>query len=184
MPNSLPNRVAHTHTHTPRHTHTYPPPPPDTHTHNIKIGRLAPFNIGLIPIGKAINWPYWHLYGVWHGVSIGWDLKTTVDERLFGPSEDRRPTTHVHPHTHTSNGLLKRKQNKKDRWDSGKPHPPTNAFLWHPDNRSITAGKYIYSIQISHCWKSEWPWLWPFKVSQCQIWHCHWTRHIGFPIYS
>ena len=30
--------------------------------------------------------------------------------------------------------------------------------------------------------KSEWPWLWPFKVTQGQMWWCHWTLHIWFPI--
>ncbi len=68
--------------------------------------------------------------------------------------------------------------NKKDRWDGGKPRPPTNTFLWLLDGRIITAGKYIYSIQISYYCKSEWSWLWPLKVSQCQIWQCHWNRHI------
>ena len=43
---------------------------------------------------------------------------------------------------------------------------------------------YICSMQISYYWKSEWPWLWALKVSPCQIWQCHWTRHIGFPINS
>ena len=28
--------------------------------------------------------------------------------------------------------------------------------------------------------KSEWPWLWPFKVTQGQMWWCHWTLHIWF----
>ncbi len=30
--------------------------------------------------------------------------------------------------------------------------------------------------------KSEWPWLWPFKVTQGQMSWCDWTRHIWFPI--
>ncbi len=30
--------------------------------------------------------------------------------------------------------------------------------------------------------KSEWPWLWPFKVTRSQRWWCHWTLHICFPI--
>ena len=29
--------------------------------------------------------------------------------------------------------LANLRHNKKDRWDSGKPRPPTNYFLWHPD---------------------------------------------------
>ena len=30
--------------------------------------------------------------------------------------------------------------------------------------------------------KSQWPWLWPFQVTQSQMWWCHWTLHIWFPI--
>ena len=29
----------------------------------------------------------------------------------------------------------------------------------------------------------EWPWILHFKVTQGQMWWCHWTRHIWFPIH-
>ncbi len=28
--------------------------------------------------------------------------------------------------------------------------------------------------------KSHWPWLWPFKITQGQMWWCHWTLHTWF----
>ncbi len=37
--------------------------------------------------------------------------------------------------------------NKKDRWDSGKPHPPTNILLWHLD---YNANKLLANICLPH----------------------------------
>ena len=31
--------------------------------------------------------------------------------------------------------------------------------------------------------KCQWPWLWRVKVTQGQVWWCHWTPDIWFPIY-
>ena len=32
--------------------------------------------------------------------------------------------------------------------------------------------------------KSEWHWIWPFKVTQDQMWWCHWIQHTWFPIHK
>ncbi len=39
----------------------------------------------------------------------------------------------------------------------------------------------MYNIRLSYHLKSNRPWLWPYRVTQGQIW-CHWTPHIWFPI--
>ncbi len=34
---------------------------------------------------------------------------------------------------------------------------------------------YMSNIQTSYHLICKWPWLWPFEVTQGQIWRCHWT---------
>ncbi len=35
----------------------------------------------------------------------------------------------------------------------------------------------------NHVWRVQWHHhIWPFKVTQGQMWWCHWTRHTWFPI--
>ncbi len=36
----------------------------------------------------------------------------------------------------------------------------------------------MYTIQLSHHLKSQWPWLWPFRVTQGQMSRCYWTGDI------
>ncbi len=119
--------------------------------------------------------------------------------------------------------FLHQLNNKKDRWDSGKPHLPTNSLRWYPDegdsnlltnicikyrspttqnlsdldfdlSRSLKVkcdsaiGLPIYAFLLMFIsnigfkryksLKSSRPWVWPFKVTQGQIWWCHWTLYI------
>ncbi len=48
-----------------------------------------------------------------------------------------------------------------------------NSNIW-PNSAPL---QYIY-IRAS---KSEWPWIWPFKVTR-RMWWCHWTCHTWFPL--
>ncbi len=63
---------------------------------------------------------------------------------------------------------------KKDCWDSGKTRPPINSLMWHTDWYTTDY------VQISYNSKSEWHWLKAFRVTQGQMWWCHWTSHIIF----
>ncbi len=52
--------------------------------------------------------------------------------------------------------------------------------LWHVDYRGNTS-KYMYNTQLSYHLKSKWPWLWPYRVTQGQMWY-YWTPHTWFLI--
>ncbi len=74
------------------------------------------------------------------------------------------------------------KNNKKDRWDSGKPHHQQILFCDIQIKVAISRKQiYVYHTDLLPL-KSEWLCLWPFRVTLGQIWQCHWTPHIWFPI--
>ncbi len=49
-------------------------------------------------------------------------------------------------------------------------------------NSNIWPTLLLYDIHVYKASKCEWPCIWPLKVTQGQMWRCHWTLPIWFPI--
>ncbi len=48
---------------------------------------------------------------------------------------------------------------------------------WFPINIRFTSKFTTYKPS-----KCQWPWLWPYKVTQGEMWWCCWTLHMWSPI--
>ncbi len=124
-----------------------------------------------------------HAKGLWKG----WTLTclscrcSAVPFLLCDEADGRKAINKTKPSKNNNHGTSynnkkkeeRKQQNKKDRWGSGKPRRQ-QILSCDIQIKLVISRKQIYVyhtlIQICYHSKSEWPWFWPFKVTQGQIW--------------